>query len=533
MAAARFCMSRLRTGVGPAFSRWGDRSLKAAGSSHRGWTGGAFSAAIAIAAAHSDSTMAAAAPAPADPFVTSDHKSIPKDNSYVGGWKTGEWFQVPELSLRDHYFVVPLDHGNPDGSPITIFVREVVGVGKEDKVLPCLLFLQGGPGFECARPTEAGGWVKKACEEHRVVLLDQRGTGLSTPLTATSLAQFESPKQQAAYLRNFRADSIVKDAEIVRSYLVSDGKPWSVLGQSYGGFCAVTYLSLAPHGLHHVLLTGGLPPIDDGCTAEAVYRACYKRVALQNAKFYKRFPNDAEIVRLVVLHLAQSEGGGVPLPSGGFLTPRGLQLLGLSGLGSSGGLERLHYLFERAWDPVLVPGAKRTLSYNFLRSVENWFDFDTNPLYALMHESIYCQGAASNWAAHCVREELGEQFDAVKAAANNLQVPFTGEMIFPWMFDDMVALRPLKEAANILAEATDWPPLYNKKQLNENKVPVAAAVYYEDLYVNIALSEETASQIKDIRVWVTNEYLHSGIREDGARVLDQLFGMLKGKHPLR
>lgn len=64
-------------------------------------------------------------------------------------------------------------------------------------------------------------------------------------------------------------------------------------------------------------------------------------------------------------------------------------------------------------------------------------------------------------------------------------------------------------------------------------MPVAAAVYYEDLYVSIALSEETASQIKDIRVWVTNEYLHSGIREDGARVLDQLFGMLNGKYPIR
>lgn len=68
---------------------------------------------------------------------------------------------------------------------------------------------------------------------------------------------------------------------------------------------------MAPHGLKHVLLTGGLPPIDDGCTADAVYHACFKRVALQNAKFYKRFPGDAEIVRSVVLHLAQSEGGGV------------------------------------------------------------------------------------------------------------------------------------------------------------------------------------------------------------------------------
>lgn len=62
-------------------------------------------------------------------------------------------------------------------------------------------------------------------------IIVQRGTGLSSPLTTTSLAQFESPKQQAAFLRNFRADSIVKDAEIVRSYLIPGGEPWSVLGQ--------------------------------------------------------------------------------------------------------------------------------------------------------------------------------------------------------------------------------------------------------------------------------------------------------------
>jgi hypothetical protein len=34
----------------------------------------------------------------------------------------------------------------------------------------------------------------------------------------------------------------------------------------------------------------------------------------------------------------------VLLPSGGLLTPRGLQTLGLSGLGSSSGFERLHYM---------------------------------------------------------------------------------------------------------------------------------------------------------------------------------------------
>lgn len=45
--------------------------------------------------------------------------------------------------------------------------------GKEDQQLPYLLYLQGGPGFESPRPTEASGWISKACEEYRLVLLDQ------------------------------------------------------------------------------------------------------------------------------------------------------------------------------------------------------------------------------------------------------------------------------------------------------------------------------------------------------------------------
>eukprot|EP00249_Psilotum_nudum_P023876 c29014_g2_i1 orf=461-1783(-) len=436
---------------------------------------------------------------------------------------------MPELRLRDHHLIVPLDYSLNNSPGISIFAREVVAPGKEDQQMPFLLYLQGGPGFESPRPLEARGWLKKACEEFHVVLLDQRGTGLSTPLTASSLSQFKSAKEQAEYLQNFRADNIVKDAEHVRSCLVPNDEPWTVLGQSYGGFCAVAYLSFAPGGLRHALLTGGLPPLDVGCSAELVYRACFKRVLLQNLKFYDRFPDSVKTVQEVVLHLAEAEDSGVTLPSGSKLTPRGLQLLGLSGLGSSGGFERLHYLFERAWDPVLVRGCKKQLSYFFLRMFENWLSFDTNPLYALMHESIYCQGAASNWAAERVRQELGDKFDAVKAARDGQPVLFTGEMVFPWMFDEIAALRPLKEVANILAEKEDWPLLYNKKALNANKVPVAAAVYYEDMYVNFSISEATAAEIAGIRLWVTSEYMHSGLRDDGARVLDYLLGMLRGR----
>lgn len=51
--------------------------------------------------------------------------------------------------------------------------RFSIAVGKEELPMPYLLYLQGGPGFECPRPTEASGWIQKACEEFRVVLMDQ------------------------------------------------------------------------------------------------------------------------------------------------------------------------------------------------------------------------------------------------------------------------------------------------------------------------------------------------------------------------
>lgn len=59
---------------------------------------------------------------------------------------------------------------------IFILIQSIVSIlsaGKEEQQLPYLLYLQGGPGFESPRPTEASGWLKRACEEYRVVLLDQ------------------------------------------------------------------------------------------------------------------------------------------------------------------------------------------------------------------------------------------------------------------------------------------------------------------------------------------------------------------------
>jgi hypothetical protein len=64
------------------------------------------------------------------------------------------------------------------------------------------------------------------------------------------------------------------------------------------------------------------------------------------------------------------------------------------------------------------------------------------------------------------------------------------------------------------------------------QVPVAACAYYEDMYVDFGLSQTTASSIQGLRLWVTSEYQHSGIREDGPRVLEKLLALASEQHPL-
>jgi pimeloyl-ACP methyl ester carboxylesterase len=423
--------------------------------------------------------------------------------------------RIPGLVLKDHYFSVPLDHARPEGETISVFAREVVAPAKESHDLPWLVFLQGGPGSAAPRPQERSGWLKRALQDYRVLLLDQRGTGLSTPVLPQTLARFPSPAAQADYLAHFRADSIVRDAELIRQQLLSADQSWSVLGQSYGGFCAVTYLSLAPEGLNDVYLTGGLPPLT--VPVDDVYRATYARVIQKNEAYYQRYPSDIERVHQIVETL---ESNDVRLSNGDRLSPRRFRQLGLA-FGSSNGYEQVHYLLENAF----VEGRNgKEISYYFLRTFENSLFFDTNPIFAILHEAIYCQGSASNWSAQRVLAEF-PQFEV----SPGRPIYFTGEMIYPWMFEEIGGLKPLQESAEILAAKADWPDLYDLEKLRNNPVPVAAAVYYNDMYVELGLSEKTASLIQGIKLWVTNEHEHSALRMHGENVFGRLYDMLHGE----
>jgi hypothetical protein len=97
--------------------------------------------------------------------------------------------------------------------------------------------------------------------------------------------------------------------------------------------------------------------------------------------------------------------------------------------------------------------------------------------------------------------------------------------IYSWMFDDYSELRKLKDQAEKVAQISDWPALFDKKQLARNEVPVYAAVYVDDMYVNYDLSMDTAESILKCKVYVTNAMYHDAIRVRTDEVLKSLFAL--------
>jgi pimeloyl-ACP methyl ester carboxylesterase len=406
--------------------------------------------------------------------------------------------RAPHLVFSEHEFGVPLDHASPERGKLTVFAREVVAPDRERDELPWLVFFQGGPGSESPRPLQLVDktWLARALQDYRVLLLDQRGTGRSTPVG--DLAGM-SAEEQAEYLTHFRADSIVRDAELIRHQLGVE--PWSVLGQSFGGFCVVNYLSQAPEGLAAAFLTGGLPPLERH--PDDVYRATYERVAAKNRAYCERYPEDRVRVASILERL---EAEDVRLPAGDRLTQRRFRQLGQL-LGMGDGFERLHYILELSFG-----------SRAFLYDIETADPFSRNPIYAVIHEACYSSGAVTRWSAERL---FPDEF-------RDDPTLLTGEHVYPWMFEEYGALRPLAGAAEILAEH-EWPELYDVERLRENDVPAAAVIYAEDMYVERAFSEETAASIRGLRPWLTNEYEHDGLRQEGGRVLGRLLDLVQGR----
>ena len=529
------------------------------------------------------------------------------------------------------------------------------------------LYLQGGPGFGSPTPITSLGfdqptasWAAQALYSSsssngisKIVLLDQRGTGKSTPVTKQTLErqfpnlflldQHDTMKQNEGggggiisisslssldeleatypnetglvrqaiedvtnYLSCFRADSIVQDAELVREALLvprfgsrddvvvatTDGgtttsktdnkiattgnnkhninhdkdapKPWGVcLGQSFGGFCLMTYLSQVRHPPQVALFTGGIAPIMT--PLREVYTRLWKRVRQRSLQYYDMYPGDIRLVKRIVQRLLQQPA---LLPSGGVLTARRFLQIGLDYLGSSpSAFAAFHQFLSTAVLSDLQGDCnvgEIEFSRAFLKSIESSQSFDDHPIYFWLHEAIYANGGGGElnggngkidnvptaWAAHSAHQELMQSDPKIwdyretsqQLEDDSIRTLFFGEMVFPWMADgDYVELSGLglRMVAHALAHKTDWKPLFNTTQIqmalssSSSNCRAAAAVYYDDFYVDFdcamqVLRNEYDGPMKNCKILVTNEYQHSGLRDDGANLFAKLHGMATG-----
>ncbi|OJJ99919.1 hypothetical protein ASPACDRAFT_43554 [Aspergillus aculeatus ATCC 16872] len=421
-----------------------------------------------------------------------------------GKCRTSEW-----------RFEVPLNHSKPDEGTVRLFARSIHCVlGVDDPELPWMLYLQGGPGLGCKTPLEYA-WLPSILEKgYRVLFLDERGTGQSSPITAKTLAQQGDHKKQADLLKRFRADNIVRDCEAVRKHLYQDApadqSKWSVMAASFGGFCAISYVSMFPNSLVEVFIGGGPCPMvnEPGQVIPRLFAVAARR----NEVYYKKYPEDVGRVKRIIKYLKENK---VAL-SKGTLTPERFQQLGVM-LGLHGGIDYIHGVVQRTDNDLDM---FKFLTAPTLDLIEN-SGMAHNVIYSLLQEPMYCQGKAGGWCADKCRK-ADPRFSLNE---RNAQIWFTGEAIFSDMFESYDELKDLKPVAELLARSSDWGQLYNEAQLARNEVPVYVATAVEDMYVSYDLGCHTASKVKNLQQVVNNTWYHDAVETKASEVMPALFAL--------
>jgi len=406
--------------------------------------------------------------------------------------------RLQDLTVEDHTLTVPLVWGDDtDTRTIEVYAAVIAREGGAD--LPYLVYLQGGPGSEAPRPYHAPvapSWLDAALEHYRVVMIDQRGTGRSTPIGDADLAR--GTDELAEYITHLRADGIVRDCEALREHL--GATTWSVLGQSFGGFTTLAYLSTDASSLREVFFTGGLSAI--GRHPDEVYALTYDKLRDGSERYYRRFPHHRDTVR----RLADlTDAGKIVLPDGEVVATSRLRSLGML-LGSNHGWQTLHHLLD-----------EEPHTNAFRHDLAAALPYGTrNPLYMVFHESSYADGYATSWSADRVEpDDFREDVTLL-----------TGEHVRREWLDTVPGFRPWKDVTLALAEH-EWPRVYDADALRASGAHGAAAVYVNDLYVPVEYSLETLELLPGVTPWITSEHEHSGLREGD--VLPHLLDLAHGR----
>ena len=328
-------------------------------------------------------------------------------------------------------------------------------------------------------------------------MLDQRGTGRSTPVGALPGL---SAAEQAEYLKHFRADSIVRDAEAIRAELGVER--WSVLGQSFGGFCVMTYLSIAPEGLREAFVTGGLAPVGRP-RRRGLSRDLRADPGAQPAllRALPGGPRARARARRAARRGAADPADRRP-PHRPALPPGGQQA----------GDERRRRGSARAGRaPARLAGLPpRRAGPPRLRAQPDLRD------------------PARGLAMPTASPRAGRRSGSCRPSTPTRPSCSPASTSTPGCSRTTARSRRCARRPSC-SPRTSGRGSTTPSGSRANEVPVAAAVYADDPYVERAFSEETAALIRGARAWVTNEYEHNGLRADGDRILGRLIDLARGR----
>lgn len=402
---------------------------------------------------------------------------------------------------------------------------------------PILLYLCGGPGAE--NPPNRNPAMNQWLLDHgySILYLDYRGCGESSPIYAHHLLhnlKIKDDRKVADYLTHFCQDNIVRDLEAIRQTLSKErvtagGYPvkWTILGQSYGGYISLTYLSMFPECLKDVFITGGLPPC--GMKLDDYFRIEYQDIVKQNQSFYRAYP-DANILVRRILELIKDIGPKkIKMTGRGYFNGQKLLTLGRQ-FGSQVGFPEVYNLLQCIKFDLEQTGELRMETTSQFESI---LHVDERPLYPILLEQTWCSGGKTRWAAEHVAREIegfgylhmdddGNYRDPAGTPAD-APIYFTANTYCRFHYDTHEELVDLKGAAEILAEH-DWECPYNYEMLSSNscQVPVYAVSFEKDMHLDVGVAARTAAKVGGLRL-VVDPGWHQDIRYKPAEVLGRLF----------
>src|SRR5882724_11663348 len=225
--------------------------------------------------------------------------------------------RLASIAARCGVLKVPEDRSQPGGPTIDLSVAVVPALNRR-AAAPPLFLLAGGPGQSAtAMYTSLAAAFARVNRNHDIVLVDQRGTGKSAPLTCDYPDDWQATGDLMPAIRQATLACLNKYGERVRFYTSSvavadlaavrealQAPSIDLYGASYGTRVAQLYMRRFPATVHAVILDGVTypaqaigpeTPLDGERALGLIVRRCQD--SPDCAAAYPELPQDLEGLR--------------------------------------------------------------------------------------------------------------------------------------------------------------------------------------------------------------------------------------------